>query len=105
MAGELLSCAGKIKSLREQLGMKQAELAKKLNLTRASVNGWEMGLTVPATSTIIELAKVFHVSTDYLLGMEYGTTLKIDGLSQKEVAILADLVSCFLESSSNNGLV
>lgn len=87
--------AEKLKTLREQLGMTQAELARKLGLTRSSVNGWEMGLSVPSTPILVELSKTFNVSTDYLLGLENGASLEIKGLTDKEVAVLADLIQCF----------
>ena len=89
--------ADKIKQLREQMGYTQAELARKLKLTRSSINGWEMGLTVPSTPMVVELAKIFNVSTDYLLGLDDGASLRVEGLSKKEVAVLVDLVSCFRE--------
>ncbi|MCL2003233.1 MAG: helix-turn-helix domain-containing protein [Oscillospiraceae bacterium] len=91
----LFTIADKIKALREQLGMTQADLAKKLGLTRSGVNGWEMGLSVPSTPLLVEISKTFYVSTDYLLGLEQGATLKIDNLSDKEVAVLADIIHCF----------
>ena len=47
----------KIKLLREQKGLTQAELARKLGLTRAGVNAWEMGLSMPSTQYIVELAR------------------------------------------------
>ena len=89
--------ADKIKQLREQMGYTQAELARKLKLTRSSINGWEMGLSVPSTPMGVELAKIFNVSTDYLLGLDDGASLRVEGLSKKEVAVLVDLVSCFRE--------
>lgn len=95
MKKELFTLPEKIKQLREQLGMTQTELAKTLQLTRSSVNGWEMGLSMPSTSMVVELAKVFNVSTDYLLGLDKNASLNINGLSEKEVAILCDLVNCF----------
>ncbi|MBQ8300401.1 MAG: helix-turn-helix transcriptional regulator [Clostridia bacterium] len=95
MNKELFTLAEKIKQLREQAGMTQSELARTLNLTRSSVNGWEMGLSLPSTSVIVELAKVFSVSTDYLLGIDKQATLNISGLSEKEVAVLSDLIRCF----------
>ena len=55
-----------IKSLREDAGFSQSQLAKKLDVTRSSVNAWEMGLSTPTTHYIVELAKLFHVSTDYI---------------------------------------
>ena len=39
----------RIKQLREQAGYSQAQLAKRLDVTRSSVNAWEMGLSMPTT--------------------------------------------------------
>lgn len=82
MAKELFLLADKIRHIREQAGITQAELARKLGLTRSSVNSWEMGLSVPSTQYVIELAKLFDVSTDYLLGLEQGATISVEGLSE-----------------------
>ena len=102
MAKELLLLANKIKTIREQLGITQAELARKLGLTRSSINGWEMGLSVPSTQYIVELAKLFRVSTDYLLGMEHGAVLNIDDLTEKEVSVLLDVANCFRARHAND---
>ena len=59
--------AYKIKHLREQLGLTQSDLAKKLGITRSSVNAWELGISVPSTQYVVELAAIFKVSTDYLI--------------------------------------
>ena len=59
--------AEKIKRLREQDSLTQAELAKRLGITRSSVNAWEMGISAPSTQYLVELANIFKVSTDYLL--------------------------------------
>lgn len=90
--------AGKIKRLREKSELTQADLARELGLTRSSINAWEMGLSVPSTPFIVELAKLFGVSTDYLLGLDTTATLKIDGLSEQEVSILMQLVECLRDT-------
>ena len=63
MAKELLTLADRIKSLRERAGLTQAQVARLLGLTRSGVNAWEMGLSVPSTQYVVELAKQFDVST------------------------------------------
>jgi len=98
MAKELFSLAGKIKLLREAAEMTQAELARLFGLSRSSVNAWEMGLSVPSTQYVVELAKRFNVSTDYLLGIEDTATISIDGLTQKQVSALLDTINCFKNS-------
>lgn len=57
--------ADKIKSLREAHDMTQTTLANTLGVTRSGVNAWEMGISVPSTHYIVELAKYFNISTDY----------------------------------------
>lgn len=88
--------ADRIKSLREQSGMTQAALAKKLNVTRSAVNSWEMGISVPSTAVLIDLARLFHVSTDFLLGVKGSATLDISLLNDEEVLILNRLIAYFL---------
>ena len=94
----LFLLAGKIKRLREKSELTQADLARELGLTRSSINAWEMGLSVSSTPFIVELAKLFGVSTDYLLGLDTTATLKIDGLSEQEVSILMQLVECLRDT-------
>ena len=86
--------ADRIKLLREMGGMTQAELARKLGVTRSGVNAWEMGITTPSTQYIVELALLFRVSTDYLLDMPSTVTISVDGLSDREIASLKELVEC-----------
>lgn len=45
-----------IKELREKNDYTQTALAKKLGLSRSAINAWEMGVSVPSTSYLMELA-------------------------------------------------
>ena len=93
--GVVKMIADRIKSLREQKNMTQADLAKKLNITRSSVNAWEMGISVPSTTYIVELAQLFHVSTDYLLGLEQNSSIDISELNDTEIKIIYELIHHF----------
>lgn len=84
--------ADKIKTLRESNSMTQNDIAKKLGITRSSVNAWEMGISVPSTMYIVELANLFSVSADYLLGLDHRAVLDISGLDDDSVRILNDMV-------------
>ena len=77
-----------IRQLRESSGLTQTELAKRLGITRSSVNAWEMGLSVPSTKYIIELARMFNVFTDYLLGIDSSCALNTAGLTEKDIRLL-----------------
>ena len=85
----------KIKELREKAGYSQSQLAKKLDVTRSSVNAWEMGLSTPTTQYIVALCKLFHVSADYILGIESGLTFSLSGYSEDEIALVFDMLKYF----------
>ena len=83
--------AERIKTLREARGWTQAELARRLNITRNGVNSWEQGLSMPSPACLVDLAKLFSVSTDYLLGVERLETVNVTGLNEEDMALLAQL--------------
>ena len=84
--------ADKIKALRESRGMTQAELARQLGITRSGVNAWEMGLSVPSTQYVVDLALFFNVSSDFLLGIDSSFTLNVEGLSDDDICMLRTLI-------------
>lgn len=81
----------RIKELRQARGWTQADLARRLGVTRNGVNSWEQGLSMPSPASLVDLARLFSVSTDYLLGVEQLNTVNVTGLDERDVAILAEL--------------
>lgn len=76
----------KIKELRKSSGMTQEELGKKLGVIKQTVSSWENDSSEPNHVATIALAKLFGVTTDYLLGAEgdaMGTEEKINEITQR----------------------
>lgn len=84
--------ADRIKAIREQKGFTQVDLAKQLGITRSSVNAWEQGISVPSTQYVVELASLFKVSTDYLLGIDTTATVNVSGLFEDDIHVVQQLV-------------
>lgn len=59
--------AEKLSNLRKKNGWSQEELAERMNVTRQSVSKWESAQSIPDLERILQLARLFEVSTDYLL--------------------------------------
>jgi transcriptional regulator with XRE-family HTH domain len=59
----------RIRELREKKGMIASTLAANFGKSEGAVRAWEAGRTKPDADTLIKLAKLFEVSTDYLLGV------------------------------------
>ena len=84
--------ADKIKYLREENDMTQSALAKKIGITRSGVNAWELGISVPSTQYIVELALLFGVSTDFLLDVSNNNAVNTDGLTDEDLKVVYSLV-------------
>ncbi len=70
-----------LKSARKSKGMTQKDVSTKLNISPNTYKNYEQGLREPNGDTIVALATLFDVSTDYLLGKP-GAAPPIDGLSE-----------------------
>ena len=90
--------AERIKALREARGWTQAELARRMSITRNGVNSWEQGLSMPSPTCLVDLAKLFSVSTDYLLVIERLETVNVTGLKDEDVALLTQLADRLREN-------
>lgn len=84
-----------IKELRERAGLSQSALAKKIGVTLSAVNAWEMGLSILTTQYVAELTQLFHVSADYMLGLDNTESIYIGNLSEEEKHILYSLLNYF----------
>ena len=102
LGGDIM-IADRIKKLRQQFGLTQSDLAKKLNITRSSVNAWEMGISIPSTQYIVELAELFKVSTDYILGLSRDSVISTASLTEEQTKILFTLVQYFNKENEKNG--
>ncbi len=58
-----------LKLLRQEKGIGQVELAQKLGVSKGIISLWENGLREPTMNSLIEMAKFFDVSIDYLVGL------------------------------------
>ena len=59
--------ADKIIALRKKAGWSQEELAEQLGVTRQSVSKWEGAQSVPDMDKVVQMSRLFGVTTDFLL--------------------------------------
>lgn len=89
-----------IKRLRKSMGLSQAMLARKLGVTRASVNAWEMELSSPTAVYLVEMAQLFHTTTDDILGLTQEEQISLRGMNEQEKRLVYDLVE-YINSRKN----
>ncbi len=62
--------AERLRQERIRNGYNQTYIAKYMNVSQVSVSNWERGLKEPDFQTLIDLARLFNRTTDYMLGVE-----------------------------------
>ncbi len=60
----------RLKELRNEINLSQAQLAKELDVSQRCISSWETGFRQPDLKTLEKIAKYFNVSADYLLGLD-----------------------------------
>ena len=82
-----------IKELREEKGLTQDELAKKIPISRQAISKWERGLAIPDAQTLLKLSEFFSVSVNEILSGE-----KKNKYNEKEI----NQISLTLYKDRNN---
>lgn len=109
-----MNYAERLKSIRQELGLTQKELADRANLAISCISMIELGKREPSANTLLSLSNALGVSADYLLGLEdeFGTPLftqeeKAAGLSAtKKVSITPieeDMLEVFRKVGKKHG--
>ena len=88
----MLELGKRIKDLRLRENMTQAELAKKLGITKSVISAYETELRSPSYEVLISISKTFKVSTDYLLGLDPPDRIDLSGLTSSEQTALINLI-------------
>lgn len=85
----------RVKQLRRSAGMTQGQLAERIWVSKAAVSNYELSERNPSPEIIIKVARVFGVSTDYLLGVENKRecTVDISGLPEEDIRFIQSAVT------------
>ena len=87
----------RIREVREQSGMTQEELARRVHVSRSSVESWEIGQTYPSLDSCVALSKTFHVSTDYFFSQRPSKMLILDSFTERETQMIYKMLEFFDE--------
>ena len=82
----------KLKSLRIEKNLTQKQVADRIGLAISAVSSYESGTRYPSYDALVKLARIFHVSTDYLLGITNTRNIDVTGLNDNEIELVSQLV-------------
>lgn len=82
----------KIKELRTQRDISQIALAKQLGVSKSVISSYENEVHYPPYDVLLQMARLFGVSTDYLLGATRNKMINVDGLTDKQIESITKIV-------------
>ncbi len=90
-----------LKDLRNSAGLQQKQLAEKLGVTQATINGYESGKREPRIEMLIKIAALFNVTIDFLIDAHtekpsdraQDLLKKIDSLSEQNFETAAQVIT------------
>lgn len=91
----MVNIGEKLRQLRLENNLTQAQVASRLGVAISAVSAYESDTRNPSYESLIKLAYLYHVSTDYLLGINNSSALNISDLSPEEKTIIRELVTLF----------
>ena len=82
----------RINELRGSFGWTQVQLAQKLGVTKQTVSNWENDNIQPSIDMLVKLAKIFNVTTDYLLGLTPTNAINVDDLPIEFISHIVQII-------------
>lgn len=101
----MIDFGDKIKNLRLSKTMTQADLARRLGITKSMISAYESGTRQPSYETLVKLAAYFNVTMDYLFGFKGERYIDVSGLTEQQCILMNQIVTAFKDANGQNELV
>lgn len=92
----------RLRELRMQKNLTQKQLAEQIRVQNSIISFYENGDRLPSPETIIKLTAVFHVSADYLMGIEKTESIDVTGLDENDKKLVRSLVETLRNKNEKN---
>ena len=83
------------KELRISKNLTQTQLAARMWVKKSIISAYETDARPPSLDMLIKYSKEFNVSTDFLLGLDDNKSICVDGLTEKQISIINNLIEEF----------
>ena len=92
----------RLRELRKEKHLTQKQLAEQIRVQNTVISFYENGDRLPSPEMIIKLSSVFHVTADYLMGIEKQESIDVTGLDENDKNLVRSLVNTLREKNGKN---
>lgn len=96
----MVNLGNRLKALRTGRRLTQKQLSEQIGIAVSAISSYESGTRYPSYDVLISLARIFHVSTDYLLGLDHQEKIDVSDLSREEVEVITHMVNILRKHNS-----
>lgn len=89
----------RLKQLRNSKHLRQDQVAELIGVNKAAVSYYENDTRQPPFATLVRLASIYNVTTDYLLGVNTSYSIDLSGLTPADVAVVEATVRQLAEKN------
>lgn len=89
----------RLRELRHKRKLRLDQVAEIIGVNKSSVSSYENGGRQPSYDILVSLARLYRVSTDYLLGLTDARSIDVSGLTERDVNAVCELVSIMAEKN------
>ena len=88
----MVNLGEKLRTLRLEKHITQTEMSRQIGVSKAMISSYELEQRQPSYGVLVKFAAFFGVTTDFLLGLEKGRAVSVEGLTEREVEMIANLI-------------
>lgn len=92
----------RLRTLRKQKNLTQKQLASQIGVKNSIISFYEMGDRLPSPEIIVKLVAIFHVSADFLMGIDKKEVIDISDLNEDDKMVIRLLIDSL--KSKSHGL-
>lgn len=85
----------RLRDLRLQASLQQDYVAMRVGVAKSTMCAYEAGTRRPSYETLVQLADLYHTTTDYILGRTMACSVDVSGLTEAEREALLRLIAVF----------
>lgn len=104
----LIDLHTRLRELREEHHLSQKVVSMRIGCSKSIISSYETGDRQPSLGNLIALARLYHVSTDYLLGktdtmrdLDFTNLIDVNGLTDEQIKAVQLVITCMKASNVN----
>lgn len=82
----------RLRELRIKSKMSQEELGNKIDRSKSVVSNYENNIMMPPSDILVQMAVIFNVSLDYLVGIDKNEMLSVEGLTEYQKSLVQQIL-------------